>query len=96
MKTKTTNRDNIHTMDDVRYSYNWLALAQQFTELDQLTSVSDNAFMMDDRITSTLRSCRIIFLQGEDIVGHVYFRSSYGCDIIEDFISCQKDQIYIK
>lgn len=75
---KTLDLDKILTMDDLRYSFDWLTFCKSFPILNKLTSQSDDAFLLDTRVTDDLRVCQIIFLKEEEKIGQLFFSSGFG------------------
>jgi len=86
MKTKILNLDNIITMDDLRYSFDWLTFCKSFPKLSKLTSQADDAFLLDTRITDERRLCKIIFLKDKQKIGYLFYSSGYGRNFQKDLI----------
>lgn len=86
---KTLDLDNILTMDDLRYSFDWLTFCKSFPKLSKLTSQADNAFLLDTRITDNSRLYQIIFLKEKKTIGHLFYKSGFGRNFQKDL----KDQI---
>ena len=81
---KTLDLDNILTMDDLRYSFDWLTFCKSFPTLNKLTSQSDDAFLLDTRITDNLRLCQIIFLKEKEKIGQLFYSSGFGRNFQKD------------
>lgn len=82
---KTTDKETIKTMDDLRYSYDWLALCSQYQKFDKIVKLAEDAYLSDSSITETERLCTICLLRGNKIFAKIFFKSAYGRDFVEDF-----------
>ena len=87
MKTKILNLDNIITMDDLRYSFDWLTFCKSFPKLSKLTSQADDAFLLDTRITNERRLCQIIFFKDKKTIGQLFYSSGFGRNFQKDLTS---------
>lgn len=94
MKTKNvkkTESSTIATIDELRYSYNWLALCSQYKKFDEIVKLAEDAYLSDCCITDDERLCTICLLRGNKIFAKIFFKSAYGHDFIEDFKMQIKD-----
>ena len=82
---KTIKKEEIKTMDELRYSYDWLALCSQYKKFDKVVKLAEDAYMSDCRIMDDERLCTICLLRGNKVFSKIFFKSAYGRDIIEDF-----------
>ena len=76
--------DNISTMDDLRYSFDWLTFCKSFPKLNKITNQADNAFLLDTRITDSVRLCQILFLKEKEKIGRLFFKSGFGRNFQKD------------
>ena len=82
---KSSKKNEIKTMDDLRYSYDWLALCSQYKKFDKVVKLAEDAYMSDCRIMDDERLCTICLVKGNKVFSKIFFKSAYGRDIIEDF-----------
>ena len=76
--------DDVSTMEDLRYSFDWLTFCKSFPKLNKITDQSDDAFLLDTRISSTKRLCQIIFLKEEEKIGELFYESGFGRNFQKD------------
>lgn len=88
---KRIKKEEIRTMDELRYSYDWLALCWQYKKFNKVVKLAEDAYLSDCRINDTERLCTICLLRGNKIFAKIFFKSAYGSDIIEDFKKQIKD-----
>ncbi len=82
---KTIKKEEIKTMDELRYSYDWLPLLRQYKKFDKVVKLSEDAFLTDVRVTDTERKFIICLIKGNKVFSKIFFKSAYDRDIIEDF-----------
>jgi hypothetical protein len=76
--------DNISTMDDLRDSFDWLTFCKSFPKLNKITDKADDAFLLDTRITDSMRLFQIIFLKEQEKIGQLFYDSGFGRNFQKD------------
>jgi len=77
--------EKMDTIEKLRYGFDWAKFVQ--TELPDLAKQLpefDDGFMLDSRVTDSLRSCMLMFYKNDVKVARVFFASGYGRDFMAD------------